>query len=259
MKRIHLFEFEDQDWFPSWLRECIMRLIIVMHDILDSDEKVAKLLAGTLKETHSSTIVDLCSGSGGPMPDVLQILEKEYGFTDLNLILSDLYPDLKATRNFNNQSNNISYLEHPLDATTFNGKVKGFRTMIGSFHHMEPEDARKILASAQEDRQPICIFEISDNNTPIWLWWIAIPINFVMVLFITPMVRPMTWQQIIFTYLIPILPLCFAWDGAVSNARTYTLRDLDELLDGLKSKDYRWQKGVIEGKTNQLYLLGLPN
>lgn len=236
-----------------------MRLIIVMHDILDSDEKIAKILAGILRKTDSSTIVDLCSGSGGPMPDVLKILQEDYGFRDLNLVLSDLYPHKKTARNFNNKNSHISYLEHPVDATTFNGKVRGLRTMIGSFHHMRPQDARKILASAQEDRQPICIFEISDNSTPLWLWWIAIPINFVMALFITPMVRPMTWQQIFFTYLIPILPFCFAWDGAVSNARTYTLRDLDELLDGLKSKGYRWEKGVIEGKTNQLYLLGLPN
>lgn len=258
MKRIHLFEFEDQNWFPSWLRTCMMRLITVMHKILKSKRKIAALAADVLKETPSSTIVDLCSGSGGPMPDVLQILQKEYGFTDIDLILSDLYPDLKVARNFNRHSNKILYREHPIDATTFNDDINGLRTMIGSFHHMRPDDAKKILASAQKNQQPILIFEISDNSTPIWLWWIALPVNFVMTFFITVLVRPITWQQIFFTYIIPIIPLCFAWDGAVSNARTYTLSDLDELLGNLRSKNYRWEKDILKGKTNQIYLIGLP-
>ena len=130
--------------------------------------------------------------------------------------------------------------------------------MVGSFHHMKPMIARKILESAQKSRQPICIFEISDNSFPIFLWWVALPINFILTLFITPIVRPMTWQQIVFSYIIPIIPLCFAWDGAVSNARTYTLSDMDELLKDLESDDYHWEKGSFEGITKKLYLLGLP-
>ena len=72
------------------------------------------------------------------------------------------------------------------------------------------------------------------------------------------MARPMTVQQIVFTYLIPIIPLTFAWDGAVSNARTYTLKDMDMLLEGLESKDYLWEKGVVKGKSKKVYLMGMP-
>jgi hypothetical protein len=79
-----------------------------------------------------------------------------------------------------------------------------------------------------------------------------------MTFFITPFVRPLTWKQIIFTYVIPIIPFFFAWDGAVSNARTYTLNDLDILIDGLETKDYKWEKGTIAGKAKKIYLLGLP-
>ena len=62
----------------------------------------------------------------------------------------------------------------------------------------------------------------------------------------------------IFTYLIPLIPITFAWDGAVSNARTYTLEDMDILLEDLESVSYAWEKGVIHGKSKKLYLLGLP-
>lgn len=260
MKRIHLFEFEDFAWFPGWLRRCMMRLISVMHDLIGSSHKIAKLIAKPLRESHFSTILDLCSGSGGPMPEVLQILHDKYDMPDTRLTLTDLYPDLNTAEVLNNQDgNNINYLTNSIDATQIDSQRSGFRTMIGSFHHMRPPEARKILTSVQNSGQPILIFEISDNSTPVGLWWIAFPINFLMTFFITPMVRPMTWQQIVFTYIIPVIPICFGWDGAVSNARTYTLNDIDELLRDIDSTGYTWEKGIIEGKTNQIYLLGLPN
>lgn len=260
MKRIHLFEFEDFAWFPEWLRRCMTRLILVMHHLLGTSEKVADLLAKVLKLSKSSTILDLCSGSGGPMPEVLQILHDKYGIQNLSLILTDLYPDSITAEIYNSENgNNIRYLTTPVDATLLDDQRSGIRTIIGSFHHMSPDEARKILTSVQKSGEPICVFEVSDNSTPTGLWWIAFPINFIMTFFITPMVRPMTWQQLVFTYIIPIIPICFAWDGAVSNARTYSLNDLDELLNGISSHNYKWEKGTIEGKTNQIYLLGLPS
>lgn len=125
---------------------------------------------------------------------------------------------------------------------------------------MPPRWAKKILLEAQSSGQPILVFEISDNSFPIWANFLALPINFIMCLFVTPLVRPMTWQQLLFTYLIPINPLAFAWDGAVYNARTYTLADLDELLQNLPSDNYQWEKGVIPTKkAKMLYLWGQPN
>jgi hypothetical protein len=131
--------------------------------------------------------------------------------------------------------------------------------MVSSMHHMKPNVARQILKNAKESNQPILIFEISDNSPPIFLWWLAIPIAFVTSLFVTPMVRPMSWKQVVFTYLIPILPLFIAWDGAVSNARTYTLEDMEILIQGQSDENYQWEKGKIKGKGgNKVYLLGIP-
>jgi hypothetical protein len=55
----------------------------------------------------------------------------------------------------------------------------------------------------------------------------------------------------------PIIPLTFAWDGAVPNALTYTLKDMELMLEVLESNDYQWEKGVIEGKSKKVYLLGM--
>lgn len=258
MKRIDLFEFEDLIWFPKWLRGCLTKLITVMHQFLDTPGEIARLISEVINQTSQSSIIDLCSGSGGPMIEVVKILKEKYGITDINLTLSDLYPDEEAAKKINGNFDKITYLTTPVDATNLPSGIVGLRTMVGSFHHMPPDAARKILLDAKEKRQPILIYEISDNSLPTFLWWISLPLIFMMTFVITLFVRPLTWKQIVFTYLFPIIPIFFAWDGAVSNARTYTLEDLDLLTEELSTDDYGWEKGRISGKGNKLYLIGMP-
>lgn len=261
MKRIHLFEFEDQAWFPDWIRVLMTRYIMTFHKILGTADLLFPLVKKGLQQTGDNVILDLCSGSGGPMIEVVERLKKSEENKNLKLILSDLYPNHSAADQFNKNKNlGIEYITTSLDASNVDKDLKGLRTMVSSMHHMKPGSARQILLNAKESHQPILIFEISDNSQPIWIWWLAIPVAFVTTLFVTPMVRPLIWQQLVFTYLIPILPLFIAWDGAVSNARTYTLEDLDILLEGLSDDKYQWEKGKIKGKGgNKLYLLGKPN
>jgi len=260
MKRIHLFEFEDFGWFPAWIRTAVTRLIVVMHKLVGSDQDLTDLIHRALEHSQAPTIIDFCSGSGGPMIAMFTRLQERYPVEGLTLHLTDLYPDRHLTNTINAQSasSRIAYVPYPVDAANVNLDEPGVRTLIGSMHHMKPQLARKILADAQQSRQPLCIYELSDNSFPICLWWVAIPLNFIMALLITPLVKPLTWRQLVFTYGIPIIPFFFAWDGAVSNARTYTLEDLDLLLSDLPSAGYRWEKGRLKGKTKKLYLLGLP-
>lgn len=259
MKRIDLFEFEDFNWFPNWIRICLTRLMVVMHKVLGTNRELAALVNRALAFSPEPAIVDLCSGSGGTMMEVAKTLKEDVKINNLKLTLTDLYPNRELALQVNRDpSGHISYLSSPIDASDVPAHMTGVRTMVCSFHHMDPVTARAILADVKESRQPICIFEISDNSFPILLWWIAIPLNFLMTFFLTPFVRPFTWTQLFFTYVIPVIPIFFAWDGAVSNARTYTLEDLDILLNGLETDDYKWEKGIIKGRGKMIYLLGMP-
>ncbi|PRY89856.1 hypothetical protein [Mongoliibacter ruber] len=259
MKRIQLFEFEDQPWFPDWIRVLMTRYISNFHKLLDSANLMKPLIEKGLSHTKEKVILDLCSGNGGPMPDIFHDLQqKKPGH---KLLLSDLYPNKKAADKFNaDTANNIQYLTTSLDATKVSPEIKGLRTMVSSLHHMKPEVAHEILSNAKISGQPILIYEISDNSPPIFLWWLAIPFALIATLILTPMIRPLSWQQVVFTYLIPILPLLIAWDGAVSNARTYTLEDMAQLIEGLSDEKYAWEMGKIDGKGGKkLFLLGKPS
>lgn len=260
LKRIHLFELEDQSWFPNIIRDCMTKTINVMHSLVKTNKHLPALLARILKETNTNNIIDLCSGGGGPMVEAIDILKRDYGLEHIKLKLTDLYPHKEFANHINSNSDgSITYSTQPLDATNFSNSEKGLSTMICSFHHMRPEMAKQILRNAQTSKQPILIFEISDNSHPNWLTLMSMPITFILCLFVTLKVRPMTWQQIVFTYLIPIIPISFAWDGAVSNVRTYTLSDLKVLLNDLQSDNYHWETGAIESKpSSQLYIIGKP-
>ena len=259
MKRIHLFEFEDFSWFPSWLRKCMTRYIMVIHQLLESDQSLAKIISNILKHNKENRIIDLCSGSGGPMLSVHQKLTHEYNFKDLKLTLSDLYPDPETVKIITEgHKGEIEYKKESINAANVEGK--GLRTMICSMHHMPPKIAFDILKDAHDKKVPICIFEISDNSFPIFLWWVSMIPAFLMTLLLTPRVKPLTWYQLFFTYIIPIIPLFIAWDGAVSNARTYTKEDLKELTTKLQSDDYNWDIKLIKAKGpgNMICLTGTP-
>ena len=257
MKRIQLFEFEDFSWFPDFLRICMTNYIATFHRLLDSTSHLAALLKEVMERTGTRQVVDLCSGAGGPMPMVHQLLASQY--PQLELTLTDLYPNASAIAQIG-QSGPIHYQPESVNAAHVSKEMTGIRTMICSMHHMTPDVLRAILADAQSSNQPFLGYEISDNSFPKWIWWIAFPINILTVLFVTPMVRPMSWQQLVFTYLIPVLPIFIAWDGAVSNARTYTLEDMGLVLSGLPESSYQWEKGALAGKGGKkLYLKGIPS
>lgn len=260
MKRLHLFELEDCPWFPAILRNCMTRYLSLLHRLVGTRALLVERLAPLLRTLPRPHIVDLGSGSGGPMPDVAEALRQRDGLSELRLTLTDVHPNLEAAAAIRRSGSPLTeYREVSLDAADVEPELDGLRTMICSLHHARPERARRVFEAAIRARQPFFAYELSDNAFPRVLWWLALPINILSVLLLTPFVRPLSVAQILFTYVLPILPLAIAWDGAVSNARTYTLEDLRELLDGVDSASYRWDMGTLQGRGgNKLYLLGVP-
>ena len=266
MKRVQLFEFEDFDWFPQTFRRSMTRLLVVLHKLLGIDKIMAELIAKAIVQSGENEIVDLGSGSGGSMPLVMQELRSQEKWANIEMTLTDRFPDTKTINAINSAKiQGINYLEKSVDAGELDKAPKGLKTLVNSFHHMPKDVARKILTSAHHNKQPILIYEMAENKMPLWLWWVQLPFSLciltIMSLFMTPFVRPMSASQLFFTYLIPIIPLAYAWDGQASYPRMYALKDFDELLDGLKDETYSWKIELAEnakGKKLGYYVLGIP-
>jgi hypothetical protein len=201
----------------------------------------ANCLSKGMSRDRATEIVDLGSGSGGPVRSVVKELEKS-GFK-VRVTLTDLYPNVNAPQFPPIGASSIRYWPEPVDATRVPVALHGIRTMFALFHHFRPQAARGILRDAFEQRCPICIFEGTSRTPAAIASALLIPL---FVLLLTPLVRPVSWVQILFTYVVPILPLLIFWDGLVSQLRTYSVQELEDFTRDLQSPEYRWEAGLIE-------------
>jgi hypothetical protein len=239
--RLHLFEWEDQAWFPASLRRAMTSYLAAAYGVTPLPKFWAERLSELMKPNQTTDIVDLGSGTGGPIPRVVKEL-RESGFA-VRVTLTDLFPGSNAGLFVQDDQNPIGYWPEPVDAANVPPGLRGIRTMFASFHHLPPQRAHEVLQDAFERRQTICIFEGSARAPAAVASMLLVPL---LVLLLTPKVRPVSWVQIVFTYLVPILPLLIFWDGVVSQLRTYSVKELRELTQGLQSPEYCWETGLMQ-------------
>lgn len=255
MKRIHLFEFEDQKWFPSFLRNYVTDFLQFLSNRAKVYEPVVDDIVRTLSSNGINRIVDMGSGSGGGLIWLGQTLVRER--SDLKILLTDLYPNKVAFDHIVRNQPFFEYNPEPVNATRVPVHLEGMRTMFLSFHHFRSRDAVSILQNAVDARQPIAIFEGQDRSL---LSIIAMLLSPLSVLLTTPFIKPFRWGRLVFTYLIPVVPLVVLWDGLISSFRTYSVAEMKELVKQVRDNEqYDWQFSKKKGKAGfVISTIGVP-
>ncbi len=253
MGRMHLFELEDQYWFPSFLRNYGTEFLQFLSNRSGMYKPLLPLIIDTLRRSNTQTLIDLGSGGGGGLFWLNKELRKE--IPGLKIIMTDYFPNILAFEYHKSLADNFDYESDPVDARNVPSRLKGLRTLFLTFHHFKPVDAILILKNAIDSGSSIAIFEGQDRSFPSILAMLFSPVT---VLLTTPFIRPFKLGRIIFTYLIPIVPLFVLWDGLVSSLRTYSIKEMHELISGLNEReDYDWNIGKIKsGPLKILYLIG---
>jgi len=255
MARVHLFEFGDKKWVPKILRDYQTDFLEFGANQFDTYRPVMDILEEGVERSSNQEVLDMGSGGGGGWPKIINNF-KEQGkkikvkFTDFDPNLSAFY---KMKERFPSV---IDYEEQPVDAQNIPSRLKGFRTMFLSFHHMKPKMAQQILQNAVDSEEPIGIFELQDRS-PLSLLFMFIfaPINIILT---APFIKPFSLGRIFFSILFPILPIITWWDGVVSNLRTYHEHELWALVNKLEGgTQYEWNIGRKKsGPGFVLYLFG---
>ncbi|HLV88922.1 MAG TPA: hypothetical protein VKV39_18190 [Candidatus Sulfotelmatobacter sp.] len=265
MRRVHFIELHEQPWFPSSLRDDVTDAVQFGFNLMKAYAPIAPLLQSVIDSTANGTkapqsIVDMCSGGGGPWLHLARKLRSRNGPNSegLQIWLTDKYPNLEAFQNISASSDHhITYYPEAVDAMNVPRGLKGMRTMFTSFHHFCPEDARAILQNAVDAGEGVGIFEVT-RRAPSTVGIIFVGI---LLLFLhTPRIRPFRWSRLLWTYLIPIIPLVLLFDGVVSCLRTYRPQELREIVEKLGSCQYSWEIGELaSGRAPITYLIGHPN
>ncbi len=195
----------------------------------------AEPLAEMLRASGSSEILDLCSGSGGPWPELGDELTR-LGL-DATVVCSDLYPDRAAAKRLEGQ---VGFRMHPapVSALAVPAELAGTRTLFTALHHFEPQQVKDMLLDAQRAGRYFAAFEITHRSFKGLATTFAVPI---LALFLLPRVRPRRWLPLLFSYLPPIVPLAIGWDGMVSTFRSYRKEELEAMVAELGASDYEWR------------------
>jgi hypothetical protein len=252
MRRLHLFEFGDLPWFPRILRDAETAYLAASYKLFPALVRAwAETISTLLTPGKPAEILDLCAGSGGAMPGIIE--ELETGGYEPRVTLTDLYPNSRSASH-----PRIHWRTESVDATRVPPGLAGVRTMFSAFHHFRPDAARAILKDAFDRRRPICIFESGQGTLVGGLNMLGVPLA---VLVVMPFVRPFRWGYAVFTYLIPLMPLIVLWDGMISMLRVYSPEQMKELTTGLRAPDYSWEIGRIQVRRipgGLPYLVGRP-
>jgi len=256
--RVHLFEFHDLPRFPAVWRDLLTDFLSFYAGAFRPYLRVAPLLAEALERVGTSEVIDLCSGAGSPILSLRPCLEQN-GAGDLSITLTDKYPNAMALRRAVKEGGgSIRLVESPVDAMNVPSELTGFRTLFTSLHHFRPGEARSVLADAVTKDEGIGVFEYTERNWLIWtLPTLLIPL---FVWLCTPLIRPFRWRRLLWTYLVPVVPIVAMWDGFVSNLRTYSVAELGRLVGDLGEPGYQWRIGRVRsiGLSRITYAIGSP-
>lgn len=217
------------------------------------------VLLEQLQNPSTYSFVDICAGGGGPTPTIEKQVNNqltEDGKEPAKFKLTDLSPHVDEWTRLSKRSSNIDFVPEPVNAIDARdlaekGK-KECRLFSLAFHHLDDDVAAAVLKNTIETADAIVyvrliliclhwpglntdavfvlssIFELQNRSLLglINVLGVGLGASLVTLFYF--------WQDpihLLFTYLIPIIPFVFIFDGVVSCLRT---RSHDEVLSLLR-------------------------
>lgn len=259
MRRIHLFEFNDQPWLPASIRDAATDYLQHSGRVMGVyGPAVVERLRGALERAGTRRIADLCSGGGGPWFYFRDALAR--AGCEVEVRLTDLFPNVAAFEAASAATGGaVTFHPEPVDATAVPASLDGLRTMFTGFHHFRPAEARAILADAVAKGRAIAIFEATERKPLALVAMLTLPI---VVLAVTPFIRPFRWSRLFWTYVVPAVPSIVLFDGVVSCLRSYTTEEMLAMAREAGGERYDWEAGREPigrgGPIGVTYLVGVP-
>ncbi|MEO7360117.1 MAG: class I SAM-dependent methyltransferase [Gemmatimonadaceae bacterium] len=218
---------------------------------------IAPMLGAALARRQIGSVVDLCSGAGGPWPDLRAELVKNGTSPELRIRLTDLYPNLEAFAKAATLDGHVSGEPQAFDIERATVPLRGVRTFFSAFHHFPPTIAVQVLRNAARNGDGVFIAEVTQRTVPAMMFMLLAPL---FVWLTTPQLRPFRWSRLVLTYVIPAIPFVVCFDGIVSCFRTYSVDELRAITTNVADLQYEWQLGLAYGRgpLPVTYALGFP-
>jgi hypothetical protein len=227
MKRKQVFQFSNQKWYPSFLKRDMYEFMSWFVGKVNAAKPFLPVLEEVIGNTQTKIIINIDSKIGAGIETVLPLL-----------------PDGTEVIN--------------VELEKFSTHNKGMYTFINSFHQLDEKKATYYLTQIADSGNSVAVLE--GNNDSLWQvvgMTIFVPLT---VIISAPFVQPFRITRLIFTYLIPILPVITMLDGFLALFKLYNPNDLNELVSTIPVKNYTWKSGKADnGRGGKIiYLMGYP-
>lgn len=242
--RLHLFEFEDQVWFPKILRDYQTGYIGFLASRANLYEAVPEML----EKMSAAHIVDLASGAGTPAIAATEAIRQRGG----SLVLTDKFPNTEAMASVG-VYNHVVYRKEPLDVLKDPFPSGDTYTVFNAFHHFTDDEQLAILHKAKATGGSILVLEPLQRN--LFTFLKVLLSTTLGPILLSPFIRPFTWSRMLFTYLIPIGIVVTLWDGIVSVMRSFSNRDCQKLKLQAKLSDLNLKVGKLPSRFGDIIYL----
>jgi hypothetical protein len=244
VRRYQLFEIHDQSWCPKIVRNALTSFLQTAIELLNTYEPIRAQLAEAITASGANSVIDLCSGAGGPW-----LKWTSQGLTNAPVTLTDRRPNSAAIEHLATaRASGVRYYPTAVDATNVSPELSGFRTVFTAFHHLTPDQAKAVIDDAVQNAAGIGIFELTSRKPKSITSMLLTPIG---VWLFTPLTKRIHWSVFALTYILPVVPFVAFVDGVLSCLRSYTANELRVLAD---CSEFVWSAGEEKGIT---YLIGM--
>jgi SAM-dependent methyltransferase len=221
------------EWAPAWYHLYMRRYLVFYYRLFQYFKLWIPAISDFIEKTGSHSYLECCAGSGEVLGLLVSRLPENL-VRDKNFVLSDISPLPEFVEQVNAKPDSaIRYSEIPIDATRIPEKLDYPRIFINSFHHFPPETVSQIIDSSIQSKQGIIILEYVRHSV---LGYLSMLSGSLMILVTLPfVVKPRDLPLMaLLTYILPLFPLMFLWDGIVSCLRVYSAEELSALISEQK-------------------------
>jgi ubiquinone/menaquinone biosynthesis C-methylase UbiE len=259
MRRLQLFEFHDEPWYPEPLRALVREVLDRADRTTGFAGALAEPFAEALRDSGARQVLDLCSGAGGPVVLVAQAMA-DRGLAPPQVVLSDLYPHVEAWQRLRDRHPGwLDFVESPVDATrlpadTFARGRAELVTVINALHHL-PEPAVAAML-AEVTRRGASIFVAEGFPRSLARATAYLP---ALVAAVPAALSRTRSQRLLKLWLaVTVLPVTGGWDWFASALRVHEPAELIEVARTI-APGYRWRHGAAPFPPwgRAVYLVGL--
>lgn len=252
LPRIQLFEFCDQAWLPETFRTYFHVSLSFSERVFGIFNEAPRIVNNFMSKTGNSILLDLCSGHGG-MVDNLVCVARKKQIKLPKIVLSDIFPNLRgySILQMKHGENSLSYLDKPLSVHELNGTPHKSLMMVFALHHFGPAAATEIIRNMAREKKNILILEGMERSfLTLLLFVLTFPVAVLSFALCGIFVRPASIIGLVFSILIPIIPLMVFFDGVVSILRIYTFKEIEAMLPPEEKENYSIEYSSF--KTNSI-------